>query len=31
MAPEAMDPDAMLKTGLPAILKGFGQLQEMFL
>jgi len=28
---KAMDPDAMLKTWLPATLKGFEQLQEMFL
>ena len=27
----AMDPEAMLKTWLPATLKGFEQLQEMFL
>jgi Family of unknown function (DUF6489) len=27
----AMDPQAMLKTWLPATLKGFEQLQEMFL
>jgi hypothetical protein len=26
----AMDPEAMLKTWLPATLKGFEQLQEMF-
>jgi hypothetical protein len=26
-----MDPEAMLKTWLPATLKGFEQLQEMFL
>jgi hypothetical protein len=28
---KAMDPEAMLKTWLPATLKGFEQLQEMFL
>ena len=28
---KAMDPEAMLKTWLPASLKGFEQLQEMFL
>jgi len=28
---QAMDPEAMLKTWLPATLKGFEQLQEMFL
>ncbi len=28
---KAMDPEAMLKTWLPAALKGFEQLQEMFL
>jgi Family of unknown function (DUF6489) len=28
---KSMDPDAMLKTWLPATLKGFEQLQEMFL
>jgi Family of unknown function (DUF6489) len=28
---KAMDPDALLKTWLPATLKGFEQLQEMFL
>ena len=28
---KAMDPEAMLKTLLPATLKGFEQLQEMFL
>ena len=28
---KAMDPDAMLKTWVPATLKGFEQLQEMFL
>ena len=28
---EAMDPEAMLKTWLPATLKGFEQLQEMLL
>ena len=27
----AMDPEAMLRTWLPATLKGFEQLQEMFL
>jgi hypothetical protein len=27
---KAMDPEAMLKTWLPASLKGFEQLQEMF-
>jgi hypothetical protein len=27
---KAMDPEAMLKTWLPATLKGFEQLQEMF-
>jgi Family of unknown function (DUF6489) len=27
----AMEPDAMLRTWLPATLKGFEQLQEMFL
>ena len=27
----AMDPEAMLKTWLPATLRGFEQLQEMFL
>jgi hypothetical protein len=28
---KAMEPEAMLKTWLPATLKGFEQLQEMFL
>ena len=28
---KAMDPETMLKTWLPATLKGFEQLQEMFL
>jgi hypothetical protein len=28
---KAMDPEAMLKTWLPATLKGFEQLQDMFL
>jgi hypothetical protein len=28
---KAMDPEAMLKSWLPATLKGFEQLQEMFL
>jgi Family of unknown function (DUF6489) len=28
---KAMDPEAMLKTWLPATLKGFEQLQEIFL
>lgn len=28
---KAMDPAEMLKTWLPATLKGFGELQEMFL
>jgi hypothetical protein len=28
---KAMDPEAMLKTWLPTTLKGFEQLQEMFL
>lgn len=28
---KAMDPEAMLKTWLPATLKGFEQLQELFL
>jgi hypothetical protein len=28
---KALDPEAMLKTWLPAGLKGFEQLQEMFL
>ena len=28
---KALDPEAMLKTWLPATLKGFEQLQEMFL
>jgi hypothetical protein len=28
---QAMDPEAMLKTWLPATLKGFEQLQEVFL
>ena len=28
---KAMDPEAMVKTWLPATLKGFEQLQEMFL
>jgi hypothetical protein len=28
---KSMDPEAMLKTWLPATLKGFEQLQEMFL
>ena len=28
---QAMDPEAMLKTWLPATLKGFEQLQEMFM
>ncbi len=28
---KALDPEAMLKTWLPASLKGFEQLQEMFL
>ena len=28
---KAMDPEGMLKTWLPATLKGFEQLQEMFL
>jgi len=28
---KAMDPEAMLKTWLPATLRGFEQLQEMFL
>jgi hypothetical protein len=28
---KAMDPEAMLKTWLPATFKGFEQLQEMFL
>ena len=28
---KAMDPEAMLKTWLPATVKGFEQLQEMFL
>jgi hypothetical protein len=28
---KAMDPEAMLKTWLPATLQGFEQLQEMFL
>jgi Family of unknown function (DUF6489) len=28
---EAMDPEAMLKTWLPATIQGFEQLQEMFL
>ena len=28
---KAIDPEAMLKTWLPATLKGFEQLQEMFL
>ena len=28
---KAMDPEAMLKTWLPATLEGFEQLQEMFL
>jgi hypothetical protein len=28
---KAMDPEAMLKTWLPATLKGFEQLQEMFI
>jgi hypothetical protein len=28
---QAMDPETMLKTWLPATLKGFEQLQEMFL
>jgi hypothetical protein len=28
---KAMDPEVMLKTWLPATLKGFEQLQEMFL
>ena len=28
---KAMDPEAMLETWLPATLKGFEQLQEMFL
>jgi len=28
---KAMDPEAMLKTWLPATIQGFEQLQEMFL